>query len=96
MLSSITPSSTWPPSSRTVTSGALTVSEPKALLALQLLLEGNSIRSTERIAGINRNRMMQVLLVGGEKCEHGAVIADGVTDSRCAGSFWLPFFRWPS
>ena len=27
----------------------------KTLLALQLLLEGNSIRSTERIAGLDKN-----------------------------------------
>lgn len=46
----------------------MTVDEDKALLALQLLLEGNSIRSTERIVGIDRNTIMALLVVAGEKC----------------------------
>jgi len=41
----------------------------KALLALQLMLEGNSIRSTERITGLNRNTIMHVLVLAGERCE---------------------------
>jgi IS1 family transposase len=41
----------------------------KALLAVQLLLEGNSIRSTERISGLDRNTIMRVLVLAGEKCE---------------------------
>src|SRR5689334_3567861 len=49
--------------------GAMTVPEDKALLALQLLLEGNSIRSSERITGIDRNTIMRLLVVAGEKCE---------------------------
>ncbi len=32
------------------------ISEDRAVLALQLLLEGNSIRSTERITKLDRNR----------------------------------------
>lgn len=49
--------------------GTMYLSEPKALLALQLLIEGNSIRSTERITGIDRNTIMRLLVVAGEKCE---------------------------
>lgn len=49
--------------------GAMTVNEDKALLALQLLVEGNSIRSTERITGIDRNTIMRLLVVAGERCE---------------------------
>jgi transposase-like protein len=45
------------------------VSEEKALLALCLLLEGNSIRSTQRIAGIDQNTIMKLLVVAGEKGE---------------------------
>jgi len=41
----------------------------KALLAVQLLLEGNSIRSTERISGLDRNTIMRVLVLAGAKCE---------------------------
>ncbi len=39
------------------------------MLALRLLLEGNSIRSTERITGIDRNTIMKLLVLAGEKCE---------------------------
>lgn len=49
--------------------GNMTVPMDKALLALQLLIEGNSIRSTERITNIDRNTMMKRLVLAGEKCE---------------------------
>ncbi|HJR61507.1 MAG TPA: IS1 family transposase [Vicinamibacterales bacterium] len=49
--------------------GSMTVDEDKALLALQLLVEGNSIRSTERITGIDRNTIMRLLVLAGERCE---------------------------
>ena len=48
--------------------GEMTVPQDKALLALQLLVEGNSIRSTERVTGIDRNTIMKLLVVAGEKC----------------------------
>jgi len=48
--------------------GTMTVDEDKALLAVQLLLEGNSIRSTERVCGIDRNTIMRLLVVAGERC----------------------------
>jgi transposase-like protein len=50
--------------------GQMTVSEEKGLLALQLLLEGNSIRSTERIVGIDRNTIMRLLVVAGQRAAH--------------------------
>jgi transposase-like protein/IS1 family transposase len=40
-----------------------------AARAIQCLLEGCSIRSTERLTGLNRNTIMGVLLVAGERCE---------------------------
>src|SRR6266581_6954850 len=49
--------------------GSMTVSKDKALLALQLLVEGNSLRSTERITGIDRNTIMRLLVVAGERCD---------------------------
>src|SRR5207237_2655884 len=49
--------------------GAMTVDEQKGLLALLLLVEGNSIRSTERICGIDRNTIMRLLVLAGERCE---------------------------
>jgi IS1 family transposase len=45
------------------------VSQDRAVLALQLLLEGNSIRSTERITGMDRNTIMSLLLKAGERCK---------------------------
>lgn len=41
----------------------------KALLCLRLLVEGNSIRSTERITGVHRDTIIDLLVKAGEKCE---------------------------
>lgn len=41
----------------------------KALLCLQLLLEGNSVRSTERITGVEKKTILSLLVLAGEKCE---------------------------
>ena len=38
-------------------------------LALQLLVEGNSIRSVERITQIHRDTVLNFLLLAGERCE---------------------------
>jgi len=40
-----------------------------ANLALRLLVEGNSIRATERISGLNRNTSCKLLVKFGEKCQ---------------------------
>ena len=45
------------------------ISQDRAVLALQLLLEGNSIRSTERICQMDRNTIMSLLLKAGERCQ---------------------------
>jgi IS1 family transposase len=47
----------------------MTVPMDKALLALQLLIEGTSVRSTERITGLHRDTILRVLVAAGEKCE---------------------------
>jgi transposase-like protein/IS1 family transposase len=41
----------------------------KALLVLKLLVEGNSIRSTERITGVEKKTILSLLVLTGEKCE---------------------------
>lgn len=41
----------------------------KALLCLQLLLEGNSVRSVERITGVEKKTILSLLVLAGEKCE---------------------------
>ena len=45
------------------------LSKDRIVLALRLLLEGNSIRSTERITEMDRNTIMKLLALAGEKCE---------------------------
>jgi transposase-like protein/IS1 family transposase len=45
------------------------VNDSAALLALQLLVEGNSIRSTERITGLHRDTIMKLLVKAGTRCE---------------------------
>jgi transposase-like protein/IS1 family transposase len=46
------------------------LSQPDAAArAIQCLLEGCSIRSTERLTGLNRNTILRLLVVAGERCE---------------------------
>jgi IS1 family transposase len=45
------------------------VPQQKAVLALRLLLEGNSIRSTERITELDRNTITRLLVLAGNRCE---------------------------
>src|SRR6266567_1932717 len=52
-----------------LTLGEMYVSEEKMLLAIQLLIEGNSIRSTMRITGIDANTIMKGLALAGDRCE---------------------------
>jgi transposase-like protein/IS1 family transposase len=52
-----------------LTLGEMYVSEEKALMALQLLIEGNSIRSTMRITGVDGNTIMKMLKLAGDRCE---------------------------
>ena len=43
--------------------------EQRGLMAIQLLVEGCSIRTIERITGIRRDSIVQLLLIAGERCE---------------------------
>lgn len=45
------------------------IPKEQIVLALRLLIEGNSIRSTERITNLDRNTIMKLLVLAGEKCE---------------------------
>jgi transposase-like protein/IS1 family transposase len=49
--------------------GSMILSEEKAISVLQHLVEGCSIRSTERITGVHRDTILKLLVVVGEKCE---------------------------
>jgi transposase-like protein/IS1 family transposase len=50
------------------TLGTMYISQEKATLALRLLLEGNSIRSTERITELDRNTLLSLLAKAGDRC----------------------------
>lgn len=49
--------------------GKMILAEDKALMCLSLLVEGNSVRSTERITGVHRDTILELLRTVGEKCE---------------------------
>lgn len=49
--------------------GAMYLPLDKAVLCLQLLVEGNSLRSTERITGVSLHTLLDLLILVGEKCE---------------------------
>jgi transposase-like protein/IS1 family transposase len=53
----------------TRTLGGMYLPEEKVAFALQLLVEGNSIRSTMRLTGLDQNTIMKALVLAGEKCE---------------------------
>lgn len=50
--------------------GTMRISIDVAVRVLQCLLEGCSIRSTERLTGTNRNTIMSLLLLAGERCQN--------------------------
>jgi transposase-like protein/IS1 family transposase len=41
----------------------------KAEMVLRLLLEGNSVSSTERLTGVHRGTILKLLVLAGERCE---------------------------
>src|SRR5260370_25253548 len=49
--------------------GNMYVWEDRALLSLQLLLEGMSLRSVERATGVNMHTLLKLLTVAGDHCE---------------------------
>lgn len=65
---------------------AMRIPLDKALAVLRCLVEGNSVRSTMRIAGVNRTTILSLLILMGERCER--LIAErvrslAVTDVQC-------------
>src|SRR5688572_6943218 len=53
-----------------LTLGEMYVSKERVLFALQLLLEGNSIRSTMRLTGLDGNTITKALVLAGARCEN--------------------------
>src|SRR6266851_7895996 len=52
-----------------LTRDTMTANPDAAIRAIQCLLEGCSIRSTERLTGLNRNTIMRLLIVAGQRSE---------------------------
>lgn len=48
--------------------GGMYLSEDKALLCLTLLIEGNSLRSIERITGVEMHTLLALLVLAGDRC----------------------------
>src|SRR5271166_2334345 len=46
----------------------MTVQEDKAPLAIQLLIEGTSVRTVERITQLHRDTILRLLVLAGERC----------------------------
>lgn len=47
----------------------MTLETEKAVMVLKLLVEGASVRSTERVTGVHRDTILKLLVLVGEKCE---------------------------
>jgi hypothetical protein len=52
----------------------------RALFCIQLMVEGDSIRSTERITGVHRDAILALLVKAGERCEK--LLADPIIGLR--------------
>jgi transposase-like protein/IS1 family transposase len=69
-----------------LTLGQMYLPKDKAELVVKLLIEGNSIRSTQRISGVDQNTIMKLLTLAGERCEQlmGRLIVNvPVKDVEC-------------
>ncbi len=78
-----------------LTLGEMYVSEEKVLLALQLLLEGNSIRSTMRITSMDGNTITKALVLAGDRCEKvmsRLIVNVPVKDVQC-DEIWSFLFK---
>lgn len=56
------------------------ISKDKKILVLSCLIEGNSIRSTERITGVHRDTILRLLQTMAEKCEK---LSDCIISNIC-------------
>ncbi len=45
------------------------VPEDKAILCLRMLLEGNSVRSTQRLTGVHRDTILEAMVPLGKDCK---------------------------
>ena len=62
--------------------GSMRLEADKAIQCLQLLVEGMSVRATMRVTGVNRNTILDLLALTGERCEK-------LLDNRLKGSGFM-------
>ncbi len=58
-----------------------TLSSDRRVQAINCLVEGNSIRSTERMTGIHRDTIMRLMVAAGAKCE--SLMNDSMRNLPC-------------
>src|SRR5690349_18453553 len=66
--------------------GHMRIGMDKAAQCLQLMLEGMSVRAIMRVTGINRNTILDLLAMMGERCEkmlEGRIKGMPVVDVQC-------------
>ncbi len=70
--------------------GSMRIDLDKACMALSMLLEGMSLRATERLTGIHRNTLCDLVLIAGERCDRftEAVVRDVPVNDVQADEIW--------
>jgi transposase-like protein/IS1 family transposase len=58
----------------------MSLAEEKALRVISCLIEGCSVRSTERLTGVDRNTILRLLSIAGRKCE--ALMLDRIRELK--------------
>src|ERR1700730_7627467 len=66
------------------------IPQERIVLALRLMVEGNSLRSTQRITDLDINTLMKILVKVGEKCERlmGRMIVNVPVNDVQADEIW--------
>lgn len=81
---------TWsdPPPQRPL--GTMRIGMDTAEFALRLLVEGNSVRSVERLIGIHRDTICDLILVAGERCQsfHDSMVVDVPVEALEIDEIW--------
>jgi len=72
------------------TLGEMYIPEDKMLMAVKLMVEGNSVRSIQRITDLDQNTIMKILVLAGAKCERvmGALVRNVKVQDVEADEVW--------
>ncbi|MBN2024695.1 MAG: hypothetical protein JW809_18095 [Pirellulales bacterium] len=75
---------------RTKLLGNMRLEKDKAILCLRMLLEGNSIRSVERLTGVHRDTVVSLVVYVGQRCQRfmEAAIQDVPVEEVQADEIW--------